>query len=105
MQGQPVIICNEGDADLKDRRSLRCLEVPLLVDCLQGVLTVIPLQLLSFHIAVMKGYDVRPLPPLLTVLSLSSFTHCTLLLLTHRLTVLVTLLRVSLWNNCPIYPV
>lgn len=35
------------------------MEVPQTVDCLQGVLTVIPMQLLSFHIAVLRGYDVR----------------------------------------------
>ena len=29
-----------------------------MADCLQGILTVVPLQLLSFHIAVLKGYDV-----------------------------------------------
>jgi len=34
------------------------LEVPHTVDCLQGILTVIPMQLLSFHIAVLRGYDV-----------------------------------------------
>ena len=32
--------------------------MPDLVDCLQGILTVIPLQLLSFHIAVLRGFDV-----------------------------------------------
>jgi glucosamine 6-phosphate synthetase-like amidotransferase/phosphosugar isomerase protein len=32
--------------------------VPHAVDCLQGILTVIPMQLLSFHIAVLRGYDV-----------------------------------------------
>ncbi|KAF3838235.1 hypothetical protein F7725_010003 [Dissostichus mawsoni] len=34
------------------------LELPQTVDCLQGILTVIPLQLLSFHLAVLRGYDV-----------------------------------------------
>ena len=34
------------------------LQVQDLVDCLQGILTVIPLQLLSFHIAVLRGFDV-----------------------------------------------
>ena len=40
--------------------------MPHTVDCLQGVLTVIPMQLLSFHIAVLRGYDVcdaDPPPP------------------------------------------
>ena len=38
--------------------AFRTLEVPKTVDCLQGILSVIPLQLLSFHIAVLRGYDV-----------------------------------------------
>lgn len=28
------------------------------MDCLQGILSVIPLQLLAFHLAVLRGYDV-----------------------------------------------
>ena len=36
-------------------------QVPKVADCLQGILTVVPLQLLSFHIAVLKGYDVSDL--------------------------------------------
>ena len=40
------------------KKSCTTLKVPEVVDCLQGILTVIPLQLLSFHIAVLKGYDV-----------------------------------------------
>lgn len=56
-KGKPIIICQEDD---KETLSLgyKCLQVPKTVDCLQGILTVIPMQLLSFHIAVMRGYDV-----------------------------------------------
>lgn len=36
----------------------KVLEVPKTVDCLQGILTVIPMQLLSFHIAVLRGCNV-----------------------------------------------
>ena len=57
LQGRPIIICNEGDEEVKSH-AFRTLEVPKTVDCLQGILSVIPLQLLSFHIAVLKGYDV-----------------------------------------------
>lgn len=56
-QGRPVIICNEGDDEVKGL-AFRTLEVPKTVDCLQGILSVIPLQLLSFHIACRRGYDV-----------------------------------------------
>lgn len=56
-QGRPIIICNEGDEEVR-AEAFRTLEVPKTVDCLQGILSVIPLQLLSFHIAVLRGYDV-----------------------------------------------
>ncbi|GAU87774.1 hypothetical protein RvY_00572 [Ramazzottius varieornatus] len=56
-EGRPIII---GEVDDKETQSYayRFLEVPHTVDCLQGILTVIPLQLLSFHIAVMRGCNV-----------------------------------------------
>ena len=55
--GNPIIICNEGDAARFDPK-YRTLEVPATVDCLQGVLNVIPLQLMSYWLAVRKGVDV-----------------------------------------------
>jgi glucosamine--fructose-6-phosphate aminotransferase (isomerizing) len=55
--GNPLIVCNENDPDLVDVGRKR-IEIPRTVDCLQGILSVIPLQLLSFHIAVLRGYDV-----------------------------------------------
>lgn len=36
----------------------KTIELPHTVDCLQGVLCVIPMQLMSFHLAVLRGYDV-----------------------------------------------
>ncbi|XP_059219874.1 glutamine--fructose-6-phosphate aminotransferase [isomerizing] 2-like isoform X2 [Stomoxys calcitrans] len=56
-QGRPIIICEEGDEETKAFSS-RSLEIPRTVDCLQGILTVIPMQLLSYHIAVLRGCDV-----------------------------------------------
>ncbi|CAF1245540.1 unnamed protein product [Rotaria magnacalcarata] len=55
--GQPVLICNEDDEELI-KLVHRHIAVPRTVDCLQGILCVVPLQLLSFHIAVLRGYDV-----------------------------------------------
>lgn len=55
--GLPVIICNESDPDVESYGK-RTIRIPKTVDCLQGILSVIPLQLLSFHIAVLRGYDV-----------------------------------------------
>ncbi|XP_064624095.1 glutamine--fructose-6-phosphate aminotransferase [isomerizing] 1-like isoform X3 [Lineus longissimus] len=55
--GRPILICDKGDATTVSHGS-KVIEVTRTVDCLQGILTVIPLQLLSFHIAVLRGYDV-----------------------------------------------
>ncbi|ORX85474.1 isomerising glucosamine-fructose-6-phosphate aminotransferase [Anaeromyces robustus] len=54
-KGQPIVICNEGDTSLSKYRNIA---VPQTVDCLQGLLTIIPLQLLSYHLAVFHGVDV-----------------------------------------------
>ncbi|XP_036673541.2 glutamine--fructose-6-phosphate aminotransferase [isomerizing] 2 [Drosophila suzukii] len=56
-KGRPILICEEGDNETMSF-STRSLQIPRTVDCLQGVLTVIPLQLLSYHIAVLRGCDV-----------------------------------------------
>ncbi|CAF0768974.1 unnamed protein product [Adineta steineri] len=55
--GQPVLICNDDDEELI-KIAPRYITVPCTVDCLQGILCVVPMQLLSFHIAVLRGYDV-----------------------------------------------
>lgn len=56
-EGRPIIICEEGDEETKSFAD-RTLEIPKTVDCLQGILTVIPMQLLSFHIAVLRGCNI-----------------------------------------------
>ncbi|XP_066949091.1 glutamine--fructose-6-phosphate aminotransferase [isomerizing] 2-like isoform X12 [Macrobrachium rosenbergii] len=56
-EGRPILICHKGDQEPQKHGS-RVLEVPKTVDCLQGILTVIPLQLISYHIAVLKGCNV-----------------------------------------------
>uniref|UniRef100_A0A8R1XXD9 glutamine--fructose-6-phosphate transaminase (isomerizing) n=1 Tax=Onchocerca volvulus TaxID=6282 RepID=A0A8R1XXD9_ONCVO len=59
--GDPIIIADSDvpENDLKDRHSV--LRVPKTVDCIQNILTVIPLQLLSYHVAELKGLNVdRP---------------------------------------------
>ncbi|EDO15084.1 hypothetical protein Kpol_431p11 [Vanderwaltozyma polyspora DSM 70294] len=60
-KGKPIIICNENDEVWKkkcDKINLVKLEVPQTVDCLQGLLNIIPLQLMSYWLAVNKGIDV-----------------------------------------------
>ncbi|ABN66236.1 glucoseamine-6- phosphate synthase [Scheffersomyces stipitis CBS 6054] len=56
--GRPIVICNEGDEILSSDKVLATLEVPETVDCLQGLLNVIPLQLMSYWLAVNRGIDV-----------------------------------------------
>ncbi|KAL7423170.1 glutamine--fructose-6-phosphate transaminase (isomerizing) [Cryptotrichosporon argae] len=55
-KGQPIIICNDDDDTVND--TAKVIRVPRTVDCLQGLINVIPLQLLSYHLAVMNGVDV-----------------------------------------------
>lgn len=55
--GRPILICEEGDTETMSYAS-RALEIPKTVDCLQGILTVIPMQLLSYHMAVLRGCNV-----------------------------------------------
>lgn len=59
-QGRPIVICDEDDYETI-KNSSSTIKVPHCVDCLQGILSVIPLQLLSFHLAVLRGYDVSAL--------------------------------------------
>ncbi|EMP30526.1 Glucosamine--fructose-6-phosphate aminotransferase [isomerizing] 1, partial [Chelonia mydas] len=54
--GRPVVICDKEDTETINNNK-RTIKVPHSVDCLQGILSVIPLQLLAFHLAVLRGYD------------------------------------------------
>ncbi|EAU89635.1 L-glutamine D-fructose 6-phosphate amidotansferase [Coprinopsis cinerea okayama7 len=55
-KAQPIVLCNEGDDGIP--ANAKTIRVPKTVDALQGLLNVIPLQLLSYHLAVMNGCDV-----------------------------------------------
>lgn len=55
------MICDKDDYETI-KNSSRTIKVPHCVDCLQGILSVIPLQMLSFHLAVLRGYDVSTVP-------------------------------------------
>jgi len=56
-EGRPVLVCEKGDTETLSFAS-SAIEIPHVVDCLQGILTVIPMQLLSYHIAVLRGCNV-----------------------------------------------
>ena len=55
--GKIIIITSEVNEELKEY-SDHIIQVPRIHHCLQPVLTTIPLQLLAYHMAVLKGCDV-----------------------------------------------
>ena len=55
--GKIIIITSEENAELKEY-SDHIIQVPDVSHCLQAVLTTIPLQMLAYHMAVLKGCDV-----------------------------------------------
>jgi len=55
--GQVIAVATEGDNQMK-RYSDHVIYVPHVMECLQPLLTVVPLQLLAYHAAVARGFDV-----------------------------------------------
>ena len=55
--GRVIAIVTEGNQEL-DGRVDHVIAVPATIDALQPLLTVIPLQLLAYHIALVRGCDV-----------------------------------------------
>ncbi|PWY76157.1 glutamine-fructose-6-phosphate t [Aspergillus heteromorphus CBS 117.55] len=55
--GRPIVICNYDDPEFSSAQTEK-IEVPKTVDCLQGLLNVIPLQLISYWLAVGEGLNV-----------------------------------------------
>ena len=56
-QGRVIAVVSEGDEQVRKIADY-VIEVPETEECLTPLLTVIPLQLLAYHIAVVKGCDV-----------------------------------------------
>lgn len=56
---QLIVLCNECEA-MKSLNKQRCtlIEVPEVVDCLQPIVNIVPLQLLSYHLTVLRGHNV-----------------------------------------------
>ncbi|KAI1794428.1 L-glutamine D-fructose 6-phosphate amidotransferase [Ganoderma leucocontextum] len=55
-KAQPIVVCNEDDDGIP--KGCKTIRVPRTVDCLQGLINIIPMQLLSYHLAVRNGFDV-----------------------------------------------
>jgi len=56
-KGIVIAVVTEGDVHIKNMADY-CIEIPETHDALTGLLSVVPLQLLSYHIAVMRGCNV-----------------------------------------------
>ncbi|KAK0877543.1 glutamine--fructose-6-phosphate transaminase (isomerizing) [Friedmanniomyces endolithicus] len=56
-KGRPIVICNTGDKEFPGEKTDK-IEVPHTVDVLQGLLNVIPLQLMAYWLAVAEGLNV-----------------------------------------------
>ena len=55
--GKLIVICDEGD-DAMRKFADEVIEIPWTVESLQPILTVVPTQLLAYHIALRRGCDV-----------------------------------------------
>ena len=56
-EGRIISVVTEGDSIVAGMSDF-CISIPATEECLTPILTVIPLQLLAYHIAVVKGRDV-----------------------------------------------
>lgn len=55
--GKPIVICNPDDPEFNHSQA-QTIEIPKTVDVLQGILNVIPLQLIAYWLAVMENLNV-----------------------------------------------
>lgn len=56
-KGKVIALVSEGDTEIAAIAD-DCIEIPKIIECLEPLITTIPLQLLAYHIAVCKGKDV-----------------------------------------------
>ncbi|KAH7279196.1 hypothetical protein KP509_37G009900 [Ceratopteris richardii] len=58
-KGRLIVMCTEGDAEsMCPDRTCRLIEVPQVQDCLQPIINIVPLQLLAYHLTVLRGFNV-----------------------------------------------
>ena len=55
--GRVIAVCHEGDAEVA-RHADHVIAVPAAADLLTPFLSTIPLQLLAYHLATLRGHDV-----------------------------------------------
>jgi glucosamine--fructose-6-phosphate aminotransferase (isomerizing) len=56
-KGPVIVVATEGDKEIAHKAD-DLIYVPQTLDCLTPLLAVLPLQLLAYHIAVLRGCDV-----------------------------------------------
>ncbi|MHC4602899.1 MAG: SIS domain-containing protein, partial [Planctomycetota bacterium] len=58
--GKIIVVATEGDENIKSAlgRTDHLISIPDAPELLQPMLTVVPLQLLAYHAAVLRGHDV-----------------------------------------------
>ncbi|KAK1401115.1 Glutamine--fructose-6-phosphate transaminase (isomerizing) [Heracleum sosnowskyi] len=58
-KGRLIVMCSKEDAaSMNVGKYVRVIEVPHVEDCLQPVINIIPLQLLAYHLTVLRGHNV-----------------------------------------------
>jgi glucosamine--fructose-6-phosphate aminotransferase (isomerizing) len=55
--GRVMVVATEGDSHIR-RYSDHVIEVPDTLECLQPLLSVVPMQLMAYHAAVLRGCNV-----------------------------------------------
>ncbi|HTN46815.1 MAG TPA: glutamine--fructose-6-phosphate transaminase (isomerizing) [Flavipsychrobacter sp.] len=56
-KGKVIVVVNEGDTEMKHIAD-HVIEIPITEEVLSPLVTIVPLQLLSYHIAIMRGTNV-----------------------------------------------
>jgi glucosamine--fructose-6-phosphate aminotransferase (isomerizing) len=58
--GRLILIATEGDEQIAEvaGKDATIIWVPEVEDCLQAVVNIVPLQLLSYHLTVLRGHNV-----------------------------------------------
>ena len=56
-KGKVIAVVNKGDTIISKIADI-CIELPSTIECLDPLITTVPLQMLAYHIAVCKGMDV-----------------------------------------------
>ncbi|GME79577.1 unnamed protein product [Ambrosiozyma monospora] len=54
-EGHPIIICTEGDNIIDRSKASAMIEVPQTIDCLQGLINIVPLQMMGYYLSISAG--------------------------------------------------